>query len=87
MLQIVAKNGVAKAGNLAAAMPEMTMTQRTYQSKPLVERGMLQPIKEDARQYAIGFCNNYLIRDIIWAVSEEGFIPASLNRTNNRRNP
>lgn len=83
VLQIAAKNGVAKAGDLAAAMPEMTMAQRTYQIKRLIERGMLQPIKEGARQYAIGFSNNYLIRGIIRALSDEGFIPASMNRTSN----
>lgn len=83
VLQITAKNGVAKASDLAVAMPDMNPAQRTYQIKRLVERGMLQPIKEGARQYAIGFSNNYLIRGIIRALSEEGFIPASLNRPNN----
>lgn len=83
VLQIAAKNGVAKASDLAAAMQEMSLAQRTYQIKRLVERGMLQPIKEGARQYVIGFSNNYLIRGIIRALSEEGFIPASLNRANN----
>lgn len=83
VLQIAAKNGIAKAGDLAAAMPDMTSAQRTYQIKRLLERGMLQPIKEGARQYTIGFSNNYLMRGIIRALSEEGFIPASLNRTNN----
>ncbi len=44
---------------------------------------MLQPIKEGARQYTIGFSNNYLMRGVIRALSEEGFIPASLNRAEN----
>jgi Fic family protein len=83
VLQIAAKNGIAKAADLAAAMPEMSAAQRTYQIRRLVERGMLQPIKEGARQYVIGFSNNYLIRGIIRALSDEGFIPASLNRANN----
>lgn len=82
ILQIAAKSGVAKAADLAEAMPEMTLAQRSYQIKRLVERGMLQPIKEGARQYVIGFSNNYLIRGIIRALSEEGFIPASLNQSN-----
>lgn len=83
VLQIAAKSGIAKAADLAAAMPEMSAAQRTYQIRRLVERGMLQPIKEGARQYVIGFSNNYLIRGIIRALSDEGFIPASLNRANN----
>jgi Fic family protein len=83
ILQIAAKNGVAKAVDLAGAMPAMSAAQRTYQIKKLVERKMLQPIKDGARQYTIGFSNNYLMRGIIHALSDEGFIPASLNRASN----
>ena len=84
LLQITAKkNGVAKAADLAAAMPGMSSTQRTYQIKKLVERKMLQPIKEGARQYTIGFSNNYLIRGVVYALTNEGFIPAALNRAGN----
>lgn len=83
MLHITARNGVAKAADLAAAMPGMSPAQRTYQIKKLVERKMLQPIKEGARQYTIGFSNNYLMRGVIRTLSEEGFIPSSLNRAEN----
>ena len=41
---------------------------------------MLQPIKEGARQYTIGFSNNYLMRGIVRSLSDEGFIPPTLNR-------
>jgi Fic family protein len=81
VLHITAKNGVAKAADLAAAMPGMSAAQRTYQIKKLVERKMLQPIKEGARQYTIGFSNNNLMRGVIRALSAEGFIPSALNRT------
>ncbi|MFZ3018656.1 MAG: Fic family protein [Gallionella sp.] len=80
VLQIAAKSGVAKAADLTEAMPAMSAAQRTYLIKKLVERKMLQPIKEGARQYTIGFSNNYLMRGIIRALSNEGFIPASLNK-------
>jgi Fic family protein len=79
VLQITAKNGIAKAADLAAAMPGMSDSQRTYQIRKLVERNMLQPIKEGARQYTIGFSNNYLMRGVVRALSNEGFIPPSLN--------
>ena len=78
MLQIAVKKGIAKSVDLAAAMPDMSSAQRTYQIKKLVERKMLQPIKEGARQYTIGFSNNYLMRGIIRALSHEGFIPIPL---------
>jgi len=42
---------------------------------------MLQPIEANARQYTIGFDNNYLIRGMIHALSQEGFISASLAGT------
>ncbi len=81
VLQITAKKGVAKAADLMTAMPNMTSAQRTYQVKKLVERRMLQPIREGARQYTIGFSNSYLMRGIIRSLSHEGFIPLTLNKS------
>lgn len=82
ILHIAAKTGIAKAADFETVMPNMTATQRTYQLKKLVERQMLQPIKTGARQYTIGFSSSFLIRGVIMALSNEGFIPASLNNTN-----
>jgi Fic family protein len=79
ILHIAAKKGVVKADDLKTAMLSMSLPQRTYQIRKLVERKMLQPIKEGARQYTVGFSNSYLIRGIIRALSNESFIPASLN--------
>lgn len=75
-----ARLGVAKASDLQAAMPDSTERQRTYQIGKLVDRGMLAPIRDGARQYTIGFANSYLIRGVIRALSDEGFIPDNLNR-------
>jgi Fic family protein len=80
VLLISAKSGIAKAADLAAAMPGLTPAKRTYQIKKLVERKMLEPIKEGARQYTIGFSNNYLMRGVVRALSNEGFIPATLSK-------
>lgn len=80
VLIIGAKAGIAKAADLSAAMPGMTAAQRTYQIRKLVERQMLLPIKEGARQYTLGFSNSYLLRGIVRALSVEGFIPPTLNR-------
>ncbi|MFZ2948775.1 MAG: Fic family protein [Desulfuromonadaceae bacterium] len=80
VLQITAKKGVAKSADLITAMSNMTSAQRTYQIKKLVERKMLQPVREGARQYTIGFSNSYLMRGIIRALSNEGFIPPTLNK-------
>ena len=62
------------------AMPAMTAAQqRTYQIKKLVERNMLQPIKDVARQYTIGFSNSYLMRGVVHALAHEGFITSTLS--------
>ena len=81
VLHIGAQKGIAKAADLAAAMPGMSAAQRTYLIKKLVERRMLQPIKEGARQYTLGFSNSFLLRGIVRALAAEGFITPTINRT------
>lgn len=76
VLVVTAKLGTVKSADLAAAMPKLTDAQRTYQIKKLVERGMLQPIREGARQYAMGFANNVLLRGVIRALTDAELIPA-----------
>ena len=83
ILETAAAMGIAKTGELTEAMQGLTPGQRTYQIKKLVERKMLQPVSEGARQYSIGFSNSYLMRGIIRALSEQGFIPDSLTRQEN----
>lgn len=78
VLLTTVKAGIAKSGDLAEAMSGLNATQRTYQIKKLVERKMLQPIQPNARQYTMGFTSNYLIRGVIHALSQEGFISAPL---------
>lgn len=72
--------GTFKAGDLAKVMPDLSAGQRTYQIRKLVDQKMLQPIHEGARQYTAGFANNYLIRGVIKALTDEGFIPDRLAR-------
>ncbi|TFY91894.1 Fic family protein [Pseudomonas nabeulensis] len=71
---------VVKSGDIAAILPTLSAPQRTYQIKKLVDQGMLLPINPGARQYTVGFSNNYLIRGVISALREEGFIPEQLDR-------
>ncbi len=78
LLLIAVNNGMVKAADFTVAMPGMTAAQRTYQIKKLVEGNMLQPIKEGARQYIIGFSSSYLMRGVIRALSNEGFISSVL---------
>jgi len=68
----------AKSADLSRIMPKLTANQRTYQIKKLVDQKMLQPIYEGARQYSICFTNNYLLRGIVKALTDEGFVPKTL---------
>ena len=78
VLSATIKAGVVKAGDLTEAMPGLNPTQRTYQIGKLVASGMLQPVKPGARQYAIGFSHNTLLRGVIRALADQGFIPSAL---------
>ncbi len=78
VLSIAIKDGIVKAGDLTAAMPGLSLPKRTYQIKKLVESRMLQPIRAGARQYTIGFANNMLLRGVVRALTDQGFVPAAL---------
>ena len=80
VLLISIKSGIAKAVVGAAATNLISAAQCIYQIKKLVEWKMLQPIKEGARQYPIGFSNSYLMCGVVRALSNEGLIPAELNK-------
>lgn len=75
VLKLAIRKGVVKSADLAPALPGLTANQRTYQLKKLVDQGMLRPVAEGSRQYTIGFSNNYLIRGVVKALRDEGFIP------------
>jgi Fic family protein len=78
VLATTIKAGTVKAGDLEAAMPDLNANQRTYQIRKLVDGGLLQPTKPGARQYSIGFSHNMLLRGVVRALTDEGFIPAAL---------
>jgi Fic family protein len=71
---------VVKSADIAEALPKLTSSQRTYQIRKLVDQGMLVPVSPGSRQYTIGFSNNYLIRGVIKALREQGFIPEPLDK-------
>lgn len=78
VLAEVVRLKTAKSADLQKVMPALNDAQRTYQIKKLVAAKMLQPIHPTARQYAISFTNNVLLRGVIKALTDEGFVPNSL---------
>lgn len=67
--------GTVKAADIRAVLPGLKSPQVTYQIGKLIERGLLQPVEENARSYTAKFSNSYLIRGVIKTLREEGFIP------------
>ena len=80
ILDTTIKCKVVKSADLAPVMRDLNPGQRTYQIRKLVDQGMLCPIRDGARQYTIGFSHNYLVRGVIKALTDEGFIPAPVVR-------
>lgn len=78
VLQLTIRAGTVKAGDLEAALPGLNANQRTYQIRKLLEIGMLQPIRPGARQYTLGFTHNMLLRGVVKALTDQGFVPAAL---------
>lgn len=79
VLLTVMKLKTAKSADLAPSLPALSDAQRTYQLRKLVDRKMLQPIHGGARQYSLSFTSSYLLRGVVKALGEQGFIPPSLN--------
>ena len=79
MLTATVKAQIIKAAGLARYMPGMTANQRTYQIAKLVSAGLLVPIAEGARQYTVGFMRNKLLRGVMQALSDEGFVSEAMN--------
>jgi Fic family protein len=78
VLQATIRAGTVKAGDLEAALPKLNAGQRTYQIRKLVDSGMLQPIHDGARQYTLGFTHNRLLRGVVKALTDQGFVSPAL---------
>ncbi|MGY2461712.1 Fic family protein [Vreelandella sulfidaeris] len=78
ILNLAIEKTVVKASDLSSVMKGSKPPQRTYQVRKLVDAGMLRPIVEGARQYTIGFDNSFLVRGVIRALSDNGFIPSQV---------
>ena len=73
------KKMVIKASALEA-LGLNTPVQRSRAIKQLRDKRMLVPIAEGKREYRIEFLNNYLLRGMINALKENGFVADFLNR-------
>jgi Fic family protein len=83
ILMLVASRETTKAKDIEVFQTGLTASQKTYQIRQLVERKMLVPITENSRKYVIGFGNSYLVRGVIRALDNEGYISQALRGTPN----
>ncbi|MEQ1525965.1 MAG: Fic family protein [Gallionella sp.] len=65
-----------KAADLDTILPALTTRQRTYLLSKLLAAQMIRPVREGARSYTLNFTNNYLLRGVIHALEQNGFIPS-----------
>ena len=64
-----------KATDLEAILKGLSSRQRTHQLSKMKEAGFIRPLKENGRTYYVNFMNNFLMRNLIRVLEEEGFIP------------
>lgn len=75
ILKRVVEHQKIKAGDLKDIFAGKLGAEISRQIKRLIERKMLMPEHEGKRSYIIRFDNNYLLRGIIWALDQKGFLP------------
>lgn len=74
ILKLAIEQGEFKAGDLQILFPEKTSNQRTYQIKKLVDSKFISPLEKNSRIYIPNFGHSYLIRGVIEALRDNGFI-------------
>lgn len=75
ILKLAAKKKVIQAKDIRTIMPKLLPEAISRLLRKLKEKKMLIPEKENTRKYVLGFQNNYLLRGIIGALQENGFLP------------
>ena len=74
ILTFACQQGEFKAGDLQTLFPQSNSNRRTYQIKKLTEQKFIMPIEPNARVYTPNFAQSYLIRGVIEALRNNGFI-------------
>lgn len=80
VLAMAIEKGEFKAADIDAVWPDLSTRQRTYQLSKLLESHFVRPIREGSRTYTINFTNNYLLRGVVGALEQHGFIPPLVQR-------
>jgi len=79
ILRIAINNQVFKAADVKEIFPNKIPAEISRMLHKLRDRGMIIPVKENTREYAISFNNNYLLRGVIAMLDKEGFLPIRID--------
>ena len=75
ILRKVIDNQVIQAGDIKEFFVGKLNAEVSRQIKKLIDKKMLVPESEGTRKYILRFDNNYLLRGVIKALGEKGFLP------------
>lgn len=75
ILALVIEKQLIQASDLEPIFAGKAKSEISRQIKKLINKNMLVPEEENKRKYVIRFDNNYLLRGIIHALGEKGFLP------------
>lgn len=75
VLQVGISRQHFKAGNLDAALDNLTARQRTHLISKMKAARFICPLKKNGRTYGVSFENNYLMRCLMQVLEKEGFVP------------
>lgn len=75
VLKITIDKQVIQASDLKSVFPKKISAEISRNIKKLKDKKLLTPEKENARKYLISFENKILLRGIIKALDENGFLP------------
>jgi hypothetical protein len=75
ILKKVAEKQVIQAADVKEFFIGKSDAELSRQIRKLIDKKMLIPEKEGTRKYVIRFYNSYLLRGVIKALGEKGFLP------------
>jgi len=75
VLKRVTEKKIVKASDLSDILTATHLSERSRSIGRLKMKKMLMTTKDDGRKYVLCFSNNYLLRGVIKALDDQGFLP------------
>jgi Fic family protein len=72
---MTAEGAVMRSRDIRNVLPDLSDAQRTYRISKMLQRNLLMPVAQGTRQYTLCFRNSELLRGVVRALVEQGFVP------------